>query len=85
MYHFTGNLYLPLVSFLYRGKIHQYLQVLFQLLTMQHDGPWKTIIKSFHLFYLEAPNQAAFTQLLHGIRTVTKQEPQKPPASGREG
>lgn len=40
---------------------------------MQHDGPWKTIIKSFHLFYLEAPNQAAFAQLLRWMESEQRQ------------
>lgn len=64
MYHFTGYLYLPLVSLLCWGKIHPYFQVWFQLLAMQHDGPWKAIITALQLFYVEAPNQAELTQLL---------------------
>lgn len=47
MYHFTGCLYLPLVSLLCRGKIHHYLQVWFQLLTM-----WWTLESNYYIHSL---------------------------------
>lgn len=69
MHHCAGYLYLPLVSLLYWGKIHHYLQVWFQLLIVQRDGPWKAIITALHLFYLEAQNWAELTQLLRFMKS----------------